>query len=42
MVTLRIRNKEKGLDITPDTLVPKWYGDKMGHQMAVLGLLQWE
>jgi len=41
-VALRIRNKEKGLNITPDTLVPMWCGEKMDHQIAVLGLLQRE
>jgi len=42
IVALRIQNKEKGLDITPDTLIPMWCGEKMDHQMAVLGLLQCE
>ncbi len=42
VVALRIRNKEKGLNITPDTLIPMWCGEKMDHQMAVLGLLQSE
>ena len=42
VVALRIKNREKGLDITPDTPIPKWYGEKMDHQMAVLGLLQRE
>jgi hypothetical protein len=42
VVALRIRNKEKGLNITPDTLIPMWCGEKMDHQMAVLGLLQCE
>ncbi len=42
VVALRIQNKEKGLDITPDTLIPMWCGEKMDHQMAVLGLLQCE
>ena len=42
VVALRIRNKEKGLNIAANTLPPKWYGDKMDHQMAVLGLLQRE
>ena len=42
VVALRIRNEEKGLDITPDTPIPKWYGEKMDHQLAVLGLLQRE
>jgi len=42
VVALRIRNKEKGLNITSDTLIPMWCGEKMDHQMAVLGLLQCE
>jgi hypothetical protein len=42
VVALRIRNKEKGLNITPDTLIPMWCGEKMDHQLAVLGLLQRE
>jgi len=41
-VALRIKNEEKDLNITPDTLIPKWCGEKMDHQMAVLGLLQCE
>ena len=36
------RNKEIGLNITPETLIPKWCGEKMDNQMAVLGLLQRE
>ena len=42
VVALRVRNRKKGLDITPITLPPKWYGEKMDNQMAVLGLLQRE
>jgi hypothetical protein len=42
IVALRIQNEEKGLDITPDTIIPMWCGEKMDHQMAVLGLLQCE
>ena len=42
VVALKIKNEEKGLDITPDTSIPKWYGEKMDHQLAVLGLLQRE
>ncbi len=42
VVALRIRNEEKGLNITPNTPIPKWYGEKMDNQMAVLGLLQRE
>jgi hypothetical protein len=42
VVALKTRNRQKGLSITPDTPIPKWYGEKMDHQMAVLGLLQRE
>ena len=42
VVALTSRNEEQGLNITSDTLVAKWYGEKMDHQMAVLGLLQRE
>jgi hypothetical protein len=42
VTALRIRNKEKGLNIAPDTLIPLWCGEKMDHQLAVLGLLQRE
>ena len=40
VVALRTKNEEKGLNITPRTSVPKWYGDKMDHQMAVISLIQ--
>lgn len=42
VVALRTSNKAIGLNITPDTPIPKWYGETMDHQMAVLGLLQRE
>ena len=42
VVALTRRNKEKGLNITPDTPIPKWYGERMDHQMAVLCMLQRE
>jgi len=42
VVTLRLKNKEKGLNLTANTILPRWYGDKMDNQMAVLGLLQRE
>lgn len=31
-----------GLNIISNTLIPKWYGETMDHQMAVWGLLQRE
>ncbi len=36
---LRRVNFGKGLKITPKTSIPKWYGDKMDHEMAVDMLL---
>jgi len=42
VVALTTRNKELGLNITPETPIPKWCGEKMDNQMAVLGLLQSE
>ena len=42
VVALRMKNGEKGLNITSKTIVTKWCGEKMDHQMAVLGLLQRE
>jgi len=42
VVALKAKNREKGLNITSNTLPPNWTGEKMDHQMAVLGLLQCE
>ena len=42
VVALTMRNGEKGLNITSNTIVTKWCGEKMDNQMAVLGLLQRE
>ena len=39
---LTAQNEELGLNITSNTSVPKWYGEKMDHSLAVLGLLQRE
>jgi hypothetical protein len=41
-VAQRVKNRELGLDITADTSVPNWCGEKMDNHMAVLGLLQLE
>jgi hypothetical protein len=30
------------IQITPDTTIPNWYGEKMGDELAVLGMLQLE
>jgi hypothetical protein len=35
-------NREKGLEITADTAVPQWYGDRMDNSVAVDMLLQCE
>jgi hypothetical protein len=42
VVALTDQNKELGLNITSNTSVPEWYGEKMDHSLAVLGLLQRE
>ena len=42
VVALTDQNDELGLNITSNTSVPKWYGEKMDHSLAVLGLLQRE
>ena len=42
VMALRVQNRELGLNITSNTSVPKWYGEKMDHSLAVLGLLQRE
>lgn len=33
-------NRERGLDIGPDTSVPSWDGDVFDYDLAVLGLLE--
>jgi len=35
-------NRENGIEITSQTSIPLWYGDRMDHQMAVQALLQCE
>ena len=42
VVALTAQNEELGLNITSNTSVPEWYGEKMDHSLAVLGLLQRE
>jgi hypothetical protein len=42
VVTLQVKNRQLGLGINANTPVPKWRGEKMDHQMAVLGLIQRE
>jgi hypothetical protein len=42
VIEITSRNRENGLEITPDTAIPRWYGDRMDHSMAVDMLLQFE
>ncbi len=35
VVAIKIANRENGLDITPKTSIPEWYGDRMDPEMAV-------
>ena len=42
VVALKVKNRAMGVNITPDTSVPRWCGEKMDNQLAVLGLLQRE
>ena len=37
--TLRHENSKVGLDITPETTIPLWEGEKMDMGMAIEGLL---
>ena len=37
--TVKLRNSRLGLNITPKTPVPAWYGERMDPQMAVEALL---
>ena len=41
-LALKTRNRELDLDITADTSIPKWCGEKMDNDLAVLGLIQRE
>ena len=42
LVHLLRANERNGLNITPKTPVPRWFGEKMDHGLAVLSLLQME
>jgi hypothetical protein len=42
VVALKVRNRQNYLGITPNTPVPKWRGEIMDNQLAVLGLIQRE
>ena len=35
-------NRENGIEITPNTSIPLWYGEQMDNQMAVQAVLQCE
>jgi hypothetical protein len=35
-------NLRNGLEITPKTSTPRWYGEIMDHELAVLSLVQRE
>ena len=39
---LKWNNRKIGLELTPQTSIPQWYGDKMDHGMAVDMLLECE
>ena len=39
VLALRRRNDKAGLDITPETPIPRWQGEKMDDAMAVEALL---
>jgi hypothetical protein len=41
-VAIKIANRENGLDITPETSIPEWYGDRMDNEMAVDMLIECE
>jgi hypothetical protein len=41
-VAIKIANRENGLDITPETPIPEWYGDRMDTEMAVDMLIECE
>ena len=42
VIHIQRANRRNGLNITPKTPVPRWHGEKMDHQLAVLSLLQRE
>lgn len=42
VVAIKLKNRDNGLKITPDTSIPEWYGDQMDHGTAVDMLLQFE
>jgi len=38
VVSIKRNNREKGLDITSETLPPMWTGETMDYDLAILGL----
>ena len=42
VVELKRTHVRKGLKITPRTSIPRWHGEKMDHELAVLALVQKE
>jgi hypothetical protein len=42
VVELKRTHVRKGLRITPRTSIPRWHGEKMDHELAVLALVQKE
>ena len=42
VVAIKSANRKNGLNITPNTPIPAWYGDRMDQNMAVEALLQSE
>ena len=42
VISIKSRNQSNGLEITPQTAIPRWYGDHMDHEMAVDMLLACE
>jgi len=41
-VAIKLANRKNGLNITPKTAIPEWYGDQMDPEMAVDMLLDYE
>ena len=39
VIAIKSKNPINGLEITPQTAIPQWYGDRMDHGMAVDMLL---
>jgi len=39
VIAIKSRNRKNGLEITPNTSIPQWHGEKMDHGTAVDMLL---